>query len=169
MENKELKTGRIYLKDGEWVVREGSHIFPIRKEDACNLKSYDQGKETCIELILIGPTGREVITTDVSKNQSSAKWFAKLWSTSKMVRDLQHYLETTPKEEIQRGWDEAKKNSPKGGPTVDEYFNPELYWKERCLAAELYIEKTPCDPDIYPEQLEAYHMWEEIVKRYEDK
>ncbi len=28
------------------------------------------------------------------------------------------------------------------------------YWKERCEAAEAYIEESPCDPDIYPKQLE---------------
>ena len=33
------------------------------------------------------------------------------------------------------------------------------YWKERCLLAEDYISKSPCDPDITPEQLEAYNEW----------
>jgi len=43
------------------------------------------------------------------------------------------------------------------------------YWKERCLAAELYIEESPCDPDIRVQQLEAYWAWREIARRYEDK
>lgn len=33
------------------------------------------------------------------------------------------------------------------------------YWKERCLAAEKYIEESPCDPDIYLEQYKAYENW----------
>jgi len=33
------------------------------------------------------------------------------------------------------------------------------YWKERCLAAEKYIEESPCDYDIYPKQYEAYQNW----------
>jgi len=32
-------------------------------------------------------------------------------------------------------------------------------WKERCLLAENYINETPCDPDIYQEQLEAWSEW----------
>ena len=33
------------------------------------------------------------------------------------------------------------------------------YWKKRCEAAESYIAESPCDPDIYPEQLVAYWKW----------
>jgi hypothetical protein len=33
------------------------------------------------------------------------------------------------------------------------------YWKKRCLAAEKFIDESPCDPDIYKEQLEAYNIW----------
>jgi len=33
------------------------------------------------------------------------------------------------------------------------------YWKERCFAAEKFIEESPCDYDIYPEQYEAYIKW----------
>jgi len=35
-------------------------------------------------------------------------------------------------------------------------------WKNRCLLAEEYISESPCDPDIYPEQLEAYEKWQEF-------
>jgi len=38
------------------------------------------------------------------------------------------------------------------------------YWKERCILAEKYIEESPCDPDIYISQLEAYHNWKDFIK-----
>ena len=38
------------------------------------------------------------------------------------------------------------------------------YWKHRCLAAEQFIEESPCDPDIYPEQLNAYYEWQKWVE-----
>lgn len=37
-------------------------------------------------------------------------------------------------------------------------------WKDRCLAAEKYIDECPCDPDIYPEQYEAYLNWLNLKK-----
>jgi len=36
------------------------------------------------------------------------------------------------------------------------------YWKKRCILAEKFIEKTPCDPDIYPEQFEAFEEWQKL-------
>lgn len=36
------------------------------------------------------------------------------------------------------------------------------YWKTRCELAEKYIEETPCDPDIYEEQIVAYNSWGEF-------
>ena len=38
------------------------------------------------------------------------------------------------------------------------------YWKHRCLAAEQFIEESPCDPDIYPKQIEAYNEWQKWVE-----
>ena len=38
------------------------------------------------------------------------------------------------------------------------------YWKKRCELAETYIEESPCDPDIYKEQLDAYNNWCEFKK-----
>ena len=38
------------------------------------------------------------------------------------------------------------------------------YWKNRCLAAEHFIEESPCDPDIYPQQIEAYNEWQKWVE-----
>lgn len=38
------------------------------------------------------------------------------------------------------------------------------YWKKRCELAEKYIEETPCDPDIYEEQIVAYNNWGEFKK-----
>jgi hypothetical protein len=36
---------------------------------------------------------------------------------------------------------------------------PYDYWKERCLAAEKFIDLSPCDPDIYDDQLIAHNEW----------
>lgn len=38
------------------------------------------------------------------------------------------------------------------------------YWKSICLAAEKYIEESPCDPDITTDQIIAYDAWLKIVK-----
>ena len=38
------------------------------------------------------------------------------------------------------------------------------YWKQRCELSEKYIEETPCDPDIYDEQIVAYNNWTEFKK-----
>lgn len=38
------------------------------------------------------------------------------------------------------------------------------YWKLRCLAAEKFIEESPCDSDIYPEQHDAYMKWQKFLK-----
>jgi len=131
---KNLQKGIIYLKQGKWMVRYvtqqmvkggspkqlGSYnrittanYIPIRIEDTHNLRDpYDQGKETCFELILINeiengyknqPPG---IVGFVAETKSV--WYAKLWSTSEMVQDLQHYLETTPQEQIDKDWEKTK-------------------------------------------------------------
>ena len=38
------------------------------------------------------------------------------------------------------------------------------YWKKRCELAEKYINETPCDPDIYEEQILAHNKWNEFKK-----
>lgn len=39
-----------------------------------------------------------------------------------------------------------------------------LYEQEKALreAAEKFIEESPCDPDIYPEQLEAWNYYQQL-------
>jgi hypothetical protein len=37
-------------------------------------------------------------------------------------------------------------------------------WRERCLAAEDYIAKTPGDPDITEQQVKAYEKWQRLVE-----
>ena len=49
-------------------------------------------------------------------------------------------------------------------PEVKEE-EPYDYWKERCLAAEKFIDLSPCDHDVYPDQLIAYSEWETIKKK----
>jgi hypothetical protein len=38
------------------------------------------------------------------------------------------------------------------------------YWKQRCEAAENYIDKSPCDPDITGDQIKAYAEWRDISR-----
>jgi hypothetical protein len=47
-------------------------------------------------------------------------------------------------------------------PEVKE-VEPYDYWKERCLAAEKFIDLSPCDHDIYPDQLDAHSEWISII------
>ncbi len=37
------------------------------------------------------------------------------------------------------------------------------YWETRCVLAEKYISETPCDPDIYPEQIKAHQEWQNFI------
>lgn len=39
-----------------------------------------------------------------------------------MLEALKKYFETTPREEVLKGWEQAKNNAPKCGPTVDEFL-----------------------------------------------
>jgi hypothetical protein len=38
------------------------------------------------------------------------------------------------------------------------------YWKTRCELAEKFIDKSPCDPDIYEDQLKAWNEYQEFIK-----
>lgn len=143
MKKPNLHKGRIYLKDGVWVVqykttervRGGSpkqlgnyklqpkvNYVSIRKEDIHNLKDpYDQGKETCFELILVNEPRNEFQEVRFVADTKPV-WYAKLWSTSEMVQDLQHYFETTPQEKIDEDWEKVKELDLVG-PTVEEFLN----------------------------------------------
>lgn len=140
---KVLHKGRIYLKDGVWVVQYkttervkggspkqlGSYklqpkvnYVSIRKEDIHNLKDpYDQGKETCFELILVNEPRNEFQEVRFVADTKPV-WYAKLWSTSEMVQDLQHYFETTSQEEIDKDWKKVEELDLVG-PTVEEFLN----------------------------------------------
>ena len=52
---------------------------------------------------------------------------------------------------------------------IEEAIESYYYWVNRCLAAEKYIEESPCDPDIYEDQLKAYHEWQVIKDSAADK
>jgi len=39
------------------------------------------------------------------------------------------------------------------------------YWKTRCILAERYINKSPCDPDIKKDQFKAYKEWKEFITK----
>jgi hypothetical protein len=46
-----------------------------------------------------------------------------------------------------------------------EQLKAELdYWKTRCELAEKFIEESPCDPDIYEDQLKAWNEYQEFIK-----
>lgn len=57
---------------------------------------------------------------------------------------------------------DIQEKSPKQAappPPMKRINDANDYWRTRCELAEKYIEESPGDPDIYPEQLEAYHKW----------
>jgi hypothetical protein len=142
MKKPNLYKGRIYLKQGTWMVRYvtqkrvkggspkqlGSYnivteavYVPIRKEDTHNLRDpYDQGKETCFELFLVNEPRDEFKEVRFIADTKPV-WYAKLWSTSEMVQDLQHYLETTPQEQIDEDWKKVEELDLVG-PTVEEFL-----------------------------------------------
>ena len=47
----------------------------------------------------------------------------------------------------------------------DKVEEPYNYWKERCLAAEKFIDLSPCDPDIYDDQLIAHGEWIKLINK----
>lgn len=49
-------------------------------------------------------------------------------------------------------------------PEVEEE-EPYDYWKERCLAAEKFVDLSPCDPDIHGDQLIAHNEWIKIINK----
>lgn len=146
MKKPNLHKGRIYLKDGVWIVsyitservRGGSpkqlgsyklqpkirHIS-ILPESSKNLKNpYDQGKETYFELILVNEPRNEFQEVRFVADTKPV-WYAKLWSTSEMVQDLQHYFETTPQEKIDEDWEATEKQFGNIGPTMEEFLGME--------------------------------------------
>lgn len=40
------------------------------------------------------------------------------------------------------------------------------YWKQRCLLAEVCLDKSPCDPDITSDQIKAHDAHNEFLKTY---
>jgi len=50
-----------------------------------------------------------------------------------------------------------------------ETFAELEYWKQRCLMAERFIDESPCDPDITPEQINAYANWQYFVNQENKK
>jgi len=144
---KNLQKGIIYLKQGKWMVRYvtqqmvkggspkqlGSYnkitvanYVPIRIEDTHNLRDpYDQGKETCFELFLVNEPRDEFKEVRFIADTKPV-WYAKLWSTSEMVQDLQHYFENTPQEQIDEDWKKVEELDLVG-PTVEEFLGINKY------------------------------------------
>jgi hypothetical protein len=52
---------------------------------------------------------------------------------------------------------------------ISQFEADKKKWKERCEAAEDYISKSPCDPDIYPEQSIAYEKWQSLIQKHTKK
>ena len=39
-----------------------------------------------------------------------------------ILENLKKYFRETPREEVLKGWEEAKKNAPKGGPKLNDFL-----------------------------------------------
>ena len=190
---KRLHKGRIYLKDGVWVVRYetkekvkggspkqlGSYniktkanFVPILPEDTKNLVDpYSQGRETCFEYI---------IKTEIEngyKNQppgtvgfvaqTKPVWYAKLWPVSEMAQELQHYFETTPQEKIDEDWKKVEEFDLVG-PTVEEFLNMKSVNMERPFLLS-HIDRTEtCYKLVYAETEEEAKakLKDELDKMY---
>jgi hypothetical protein len=53
---------------------------------------------------------------------------------------------------------------------LDESIEPcatssENYWKQRCEAAERFINESPCDPDITKAQIYAHEVWQKLKNK----
>lgn len=173
---KVLHKGRIYLKDGVWVVRYetkekvkggstkqlGSYniktkanFVPILPEDTKNLVDpYSQGKETCFE---------HIIETEIEngyKNQppgtvgfvaqTKTVWYAKLWPVSEMAQELQHYFETTPQEKIDEDWKKVEEFDLVG-LTVEEFLNMKSVNMERPFLLSHIHKAETCYKLVYAE------------------
>jgi hypothetical protein len=170
MKKPNLHKGRIYLKDGVWVVqykttervRGGSpkqlgsysiatkvNYLPIRPEDVIHLNDpYSQGKETCFEKI-------------------SDPVYAKLWPVSEMAQELQHYFETTPQEKIDEDWKKVEEFDLIG-PTVEEFLNIKSVNMERPFLLS-HIDRTEtCYKLVYAETEEEAKskLKDELDKMY---
>jgi len=120
---KDLKRGRIYLRDNVWVVRYSRDItipnpagpkvlggytrkynveyIPILEKDTSNLKDpYSQGSQTKFKVI---------------------DGYAELWPTSELGQSLKEYFEKTPQEQIQKDWEKTMELD-NVGPTVSEFL-----------------------------------------------
>lgn len=169
MKKPNLQKGRIYLKQGKWMVRQvvqkrvkggspkqlGSYntvfqtkYYPILPASARDLKDpYDQGKETCFELV---------------SHESGVEPYAKLWPTSKMAQDLQYYLETTPQEKIDEDWKKVEELDLVG-PTVEEFLGIE---EQHNFLPGFINQFDPKEGEINGEEWTAVHFlkWLELNK-----
>lgn len=183
MKKPNLHKGRIYLKDGVWVVqykttervRGGSpkqlgsyklqpkvNYISIRKEDIHNLKDpYDQGKETCFELVLVNEPRNEFQEVRFVADTKPV-WYAKLWSTSEMAQDLQHYFETTSQEKIDEDWKKVEEFDLVG-PTVEEFLGIE---EQHNFLPGFINQFDPKEGEINGEEWTAVHFlkWLELNK-----
>ena len=63
------------------------------------------------------------------------------------------------------GDQEFEKEFALAKPTLDEKEEEYGYWEGRCLAAEKFIDLSPCDPDIHGDQWMAYNEWNKIKNK----
>jgi hypothetical protein len=42
-----------------------------------------------------------------------------------------------------------------------------LYWKQRCRAAENYINERPCNSNYTQAQIDAFKEWQNLMKQQE--
>ena len=46
------------------------------------------------------------------------------------------------------------------------HYLPQNYWQIRCELAEKCLEKSPCDPDITKDQIEAHKEYNDFLKKH---
>lgn len=66
---------------------------------------------------------------------------------------------------FQQGWDEEA-SQYEAAQKFKEVTIPEPDYQELFEAAKKYIDESPCDPDYYPEQLEAWNHYQSLLEQY---
>jgi hypothetical protein len=88
--------------------------------------------------------------------------FKRMYSNGNLDLTIDQAVDNMDPDKIDHAITQAERTIQKLG--VAEPLDEATYWKNRCLAAELVISETPCDPDITSDQIAAVSAWMEYQK-----
>lgn len=94
----------------------------------------------------------------------SIQEFAKLQAeipTPELIEKARAWIDLMNKVGIARSQIETRSVNDPGAIFIELCRRLE-YMERRCIAAEAYINESPCDPDITQSQWAAYRFWEGV-------